>query len=152
MEWVNPFIRAASHVLAQIAGLERPHVGGFSVEDGPFTTDDATAMLALHGRLAGAVLITMSGKSADFLVQRMAGAPIALDDRLAESALGELANMIAGYALGFLENQGLKCMITSPIVLRGAGSVVSLTPSGRLVVPLRFPEAEIRIAVSLHEA
>lgn len=152
VEWVSPFIRATNHVLVEIASLDRPHVGGFSVEDGPFSTDDATAMLTVHGRLAGTVLFTMPNPAAELIVQRMVGSPLRMDDRLAESALGEMANMIAGYALGFLEGAGLPCTITSPVVLRGAGTAVSMSPSARLVVPLRFPGVEMRIAVCLHQS
>lgn len=152
VEWVSPFIRATNHVLIQIASLDRPHVGGFSVEDGPFRTDEATAMLSVQGRLAGTVLFTMPGPTAELIVERMVGSALRMDDRLAESALGEMANMIAGYALGFLEGAGLRCAITSPVVLRGAGTVVSMTPSARLEVPLRFPGVEMRIAVCLHES
>lgn len=152
VDWVNPFIRASNHVLVEIAALERPHIGAFSVEDGPLSADEVTAMLSVDGKLAGNVLFTMSRASAEAIVERMVGQRLQIDDRLAESALGEMANMIAGYALGFLENVGLTCSITAPVVLRGDGTVVTMTPSARLVVPLSFPQAQMRLVVCLHES
>lgn len=152
VEWINPFIRAANHVLGETVAFEHAKLGQLQVEDAPYTTQDVTCMLGVSGVLSGSVLLGMPEGVAEVIIERMVGAPTPVSDPLGESALGEVVNMISGSALRFLESAGFTCAITPPVVIRGCGAIITTAARKRLVVPLHFTEAEMHLAVSLQES
>lgn len=151
-DWINPFIRASTSVLSQVADLHDARIGRISLEQTHYTSAAVTAMLGVNGMLQGTVLIGLTRESAEQLVERMSGVRVPIEDELSESAFGELANMICGSALAHLEDERYTCQITPPVVIYGLGTVIATTPHARLVVPIEFGPLEIRLSVSLQEA
>ncbi|MDA8345068.1 MAG: chemotaxis protein CheX [Thermaerobacter sp.] len=152
VEWINPFIRAANHVLGEMVSFEHPQLGRIEMEEKPYTTEEVTAMLGVSGVLSGSVLLGMTRDVAEQIVERMVGERTPIEDLLGESALGEVVNMISGSALRFLESAGYSCNITPPVVIRGQGAVVSTMERQRLVVPIHFPTAVFQLSVALRQA
>ncbi len=152
VEWINPFIRAANHVLGEMISFENPQLGRIEMEEKPYTTAEVTAMLGVSGVLSGSVLLGMTKDVAEQIVERMVGEPVDIGEVLGESALGEVVNMISGSALRFLEAAGYSCSITPPVVIRGKGAVISTLERQRLVVPIQFPTAELQLSVALRQA
>lgn len=152
VEWISPFIRAASHVLGEAVAFDRPQLGPIELQEKPYTTEEVTAMLGISGVLFGSVLLGMTDAVAQQIVDRMVGQSVPFNEQLGESALGEVLNMISGSALRFLESAGYACNITPPVVIRGKGAVVSTMERQRLVVPIQFPGAELLLSVALRQA
>ncbi len=151
VEWINPFIRAANHVLGETVSFSPAELGQLLVEEIPYTTQDVTCMLGVSGVLSGSVLLGMPDSVASVIVERMVGQPTPVSDALGESALGEVVNMISGSALRFLESAGYTCTITPPVVIRGRGAVISTAAKKRIVVPMRYGDALMHLAVSLQQ-
>jgi chemotaxis protein CheX len=152
VEWINPFIRAANHVLGEMVAFEHSQLGRIEMEETPYTTEEVTAMLGVSGVLSGSVLLGMTKEVAERIVERMVGETTPIEDLLGESALGEVVNMISGSALRFLESAGFSCNITPPVVIRGKGAVISTMERQRLVVPIQFPDAVFQLSVALRQA
>lgn len=150
VEFVNPFISAAYHVLEAELG-ETPEKGEVKLEESHHTPNDVTAIIGVVGRVSGTVLYSLSEKTATAMASAMLGQPIPVFDRLAESAVAELGNMISGRASALLEEAGYHCRITPPALVIGRRTIISTFPLQRLVVSLLTRFGEVDIAVALRE-
>jgi len=79
----------------------------------------------------------------------MIGHTIVTFDRLAASAIAELGNMITGNAMTLLAEQGYRCDITPPSIVRGASVSIDTIVSPALVVPLCIEHGQIELTVCL---
>jgi chemotaxis protein CheX len=150
-EFVNPFVSAAFQVLEAELG-ESPAKGEVRLEESHYTPNDVTAIIGVVGRVSGTVLYSLSEKTAAALASAMLGQTIPVFDRLAESAVAELGNMISGRASALLEEAGYHCRITPPALVIGKKTIISTFPFQRLVVTLITRFGEMNIAVALREA
>ncbi|MEW5934175.1 MAG: chemotaxis protein CheX [Bacillota bacterium] len=148
VEFLNPFLVAIRDVL-QSELSEEPTVGTLSAEESSFTSDDITVLVGVTGMVEGAVFYGMSESTARRLAGAMMGTPLALFDAMAESAIAELGNMIAGRASAGLEEAGFSCRLTPPSVVRGRGAIISTVQIRRLVVPVTTSRGEIRVHLAL---
>jgi len=151
VEWINPFIRAANHVLNETVSFDHAKLGQLQVDEAPYTTQDVTCMLGVSGVLSGSVFLGMSEEVAGVIIERMVGETLPVSDPLGESALGEVVNMISGSALRFLESAGYTCAITPPVVIRGRGATITTAAKKRVVVPMQYDQAMMHLAVSLQQ-
>lgn len=146
---INPFLIAARHVLAAETGeaLVRADV---RLEDSHFTTGDLTVIIGVMGRASGCVCFGFSERAAKRLASAMLGRTVVFFNRLAESALAELGNMIAGRASGALEQSGYSCVIGPPTLLIGR-SLVAAPVLPRLCVTLRGTFGDLHVDFALRE-
>ena len=72
VEFVNPFIQAASEVLDAELGTESQR-GKLRLHKSAFTTDEVTALVGVTGTLSGLVLYSMSQATALGIVSKMIG-------------------------------------------------------------------------------
>src|SRR6266851_4931929 len=93
VEFVNPFIQAASEVLDSELGTESQR-GNLRLHKSAFTTDEVTALVGVTGTLSGLVLYSMSQTTALGIVSKMIGQDFDEFDALAQSGIGELGNVI----------------------------------------------------------
>lgn len=150
VEFVEPFVSAAVHVLGMELG-EEPSRGELRLEQAHYTTNDVTSVIGVVGAVSGTVLYGMSERTARLLASAMLGQPVGVFDSLAESAVSELGNMITGRASSLLEEAGYLCTITPPALVIGRGTVITTDPFQRLVIPLTTKCGEFTIAVALKE-
>lgn len=149
-EFINPFVAAAFHVLEAETG-EAPAKGDLRLEETHYTTNDITVLIGVVGKVSGSVLFGFSERTAKQLVSAMLGQTIAIFDQLAESAIGELGNMITGRASGLLEQAGFACTISPPTLVIGRGTIISTNPIRRLCIPMVTKYGEFQISVALRE-
>lgn len=150
-EFVNPFVSAAYRVLETEARCTVKR-GPVTIEDSPLVSDEVTVLIGVVGRAQGLVLYGLSEKTARNLVSAMTGEPVPIFDKMAESAVAELGNVITGLASGELEKNGYPVTIAPPSVVVGKGTTISTLSLRRLVIPLETPLGNIMVHVALRES
>jgi len=117
---VNQFVRATSSVFGQVNNVSLLKTDLNYFPDGCSFPAPVSIGLGVTGGFKGQFFIVMDEvvalKAASVA---LAGKPVTVYDRLVESAIGELSNMIAGEASKRLLEMGLDCDITVPAITRG---------------------------------
>ncbi len=149
-EFVNPFVAAAYDVLTAEMG-EKPHKGTMRLENTHYTTDDVTIIVGISGQVSGVVLYGMCNRTALSMAKHMCGETIPIFNQFAESAIGELGNMISGRATAYLEENGYTCNLTPPSIVYGNRTIISLNPFVRCVLPFTTGLGVITISFHLKE-
>lgn len=150
-EYLNPFMRAICEVLEEVAGAP-PEKGPLGLAEAHFTTEEITVLLGVVGSVRGVILYGFDEQAAKGIASAMLGERVPIFDRLAESAIGEFGNLITGRAAGYLEEGGLRCDITPPLLIMGRGTIISSTAFRRLIVPLRVKGGELQVSLALSES
>ena len=136
VEFVNPFIHAASEVLeSELGGAARR--GPLRLQKSAVTTDEVTAIVGVTGTINGLVLYSMSQATALAIVSRTMHHDFRELDALAQSGIGELGNVITGRAGVLLSKAGYASNISPPSVVVGRGTLVTTLDLNRLVLPLQ---------------
>lgn len=148
---INPFVSAAYQVLKTEVKAELKK-GDLSISESDITANDITVIIGVVGDLQGIVSYGFSERMAKNLVSAMMGQNMPIFDSLAESAIGELGNMITGLASSSLENKGFSCKITPPTLIIGRGTIISTITFKRLVIPVHTQFGEMEINVALRES
>lgn len=150
VDFVNPFILAALSVVKDAVGCDLKRAD-LRIESSKVASEDVTVVIGVTGDAEGIVLYGMSERSAKSFASLMLARRVPVFDSLAESAVAELGNMIAGRAASVLENQSYVCRITPPTLLCGRGTIISLIDIKRLVIPLTAEPGTIEISVALRD-
>jgi chemotaxis protein CheX len=151
VEFVNPFIQAASEVLDSELGGEAQR-GEVRLQKSAFTTDEVTALVGVTGTVSGLVLYSMSRATAVALASRMMGQEFAELDELAQSGIGELGNVITGRAGVLLSEAGYPSNITPPALVVGRGTMVTTLDLNRLVFTLQTEVGDLEVQLVLRAA
>ncbi|OTA41286.1 MAG: hypothetical protein A6D92_08135 [Symbiobacterium thermophilum] len=85
------------------------------------------------------------------IIRAMTGQDFPITDPMAESALGELANLVTGYASGTLEQAGWPSRISPPRIVRGTGVRFANSAINMLTVPIITELGQITIYLALRE-
>jgi CheY-specific phosphatase CheX len=149
---LNPFVRGAFQVLESL-GVRVARAGAPAVESGDATTDAVTVIVPIAGAVDGGVLYGFDQAAAQHLAGILHGDPWAVrwDDGLVETALGEFGTRVSGHASSELEDEGIRCAISPPIVTLHARMILSAQPFQRLVVSLSTSAGPMRIHLALHD-
>jgi chemotaxis protein CheX len=151
LELVSPFVEASARVLHQECA-EQVTKGEVHRVRSLQTAHDVSALIAITGRVAGLLIYSMSSPTACTLASRMIGEPVRRLDPMAQSAIGELANMITGQAGIRLEQAGFPNDMSPPVLLMGAGSSIATLNLTRLVIPLVLSCGEFHVDIAIREA
>lgn len=150
VEFINPFVKAASDVLKAEVNAQFQK-GELTIQASSFTSQDVTVMIGVTGSIMGIVLYGMSEKTAKNIVSAMLNEHIAVFDKMVESAIAEMGNVITGAASAELHNAGFVCNIAPPSVISGKGVIISTIDIKRLVIPLTSEVGELEISLALIE-
>ncbi|KAA0238679.1 MAG: chemotaxis protein CheX [Dehalococcoidia bacterium] len=150
VELISPFMDASARVLAK-ACSEIVSRGQLHRVRSPQTSSDVSALIAITGHVAGLVIYSMPFPVACGLASKMIGEPVPEMDPLAQSAIGELANMITGQAGIALEQNGFPNDMSPPVLLIGNGSTIATLNLTRLVVPLVTSFGDFNIDIAIKE-
>lgn len=150
-EFLNPFVFAGMKVLSAEAGLKK------WVPDKPFlmridsTRHAVNVVVGVVGAVRGLVIYGMDLAVAKGLVQVMAGTALRITDPMAQSALGELGNLITGMSSGLLEENGYPCRISPPAIVNGTAVRITAISVPVVAVPIRTEMGEIKIYLGLSQ-
>jgi chemotaxis protein CheX len=79
------------------------------------------------------------------------GEPVEVLDEVAQSGIGELANVIAGRAGVLLGEKGHQTLIAPPTIIMGEGTVLSTLGIPRLLIPVHTPLGEVELQLAAKE-
>jgi chemotaxis protein CheX len=136
-EHFHPFLQAAREVLELELGMEVRR-GAIRMERDRATADAVSVLVAIRGRLTGLALFGMGRETALAIAGTLLGEPVEELDEMVLSGIAELGNVITGRSVTLLTQSGLGGTVAPPILLVGAGSLLSDAPISRIVVPLEF--------------
>jgi len=151
VEFINPFIQAATEVLETELGGETTR-GELRLVKTAVTSDEVTALVGVTGSVRGLVLYSMNEATALGIVSRVMGQEFSEFDALAQSGIGELGNVITGRAGVLLSMAGYASNITPPALVIGKGTLVTTLDLNRLVLPLETEVGSLEIHVVLKAA
>jgi chemotaxis protein CheX len=150
VKFLNPFVSAASEIIS-LEMHERVERGELRLENGLYKTDDVTVIISLIGGVAGTVIFSMSRETALELASTLLDDRLDELDKLAQSGIAELGNVITGRASMKFAEAGYETNISTPSLILGKGATISTLEYPRLIVPLSISKGCIMIHLALRE-
>lgn len=151
LEFFDPFVISACEVFS-LELHEMIQCGNVRLETGFHVADDVTVIISIIGRLNGTVFYSMSSEVAIQLASALMCERFDSLDKLAESGIAELGNVITGRACMKFAEAGYDVDISTPSLIIGKGATISTLEYPRLVMPLTTSVGSITIHLALREA
>ena len=148
VEYINPFVRAATEVLERELG-RAVEQGTVYLHRSAYTSQEVTVLIGVTGQVRGIVLYCLSQQTACAIAAAILGQEVPEFDELAQSGIAEIGNVITGTASVYLAEAGFTSTITPPTLLIGQGTMVSTIDLPRLVIPILTELGTIEIHVAL---
>ncbi len=149
---VNPFIDAFISVMPQI-GFPTPKRLKVYLQNKTLDSHGVLVMIGFTKQLRGNVVYNMSEDTAKFIASTMMmGMPIAEFDEMAQSAISEMANMLAANSATNLASLALNVDISPPSLTIGANTKVVISDSQFLTVEMDLGGQMVKIAVAVDKA
>ena len=150
LDLFHSFVSSAREVLS-LEIHETVERGDLRLETGLHLTDDVTVVLSLIGTVNGTVFFSMSEEVAIQLASALMSEKFESFDKLAQSGIAELGNVITGRASMKFAETGYETDISTPSLIIGKGATISTLDFSRLVMPLRTAIGPITIHLALRE-
>lgn len=150
-EFINPFILATTEVLRQELGPIKIEKGTLAFMESYYTSTDVTVILGVTGTVQGIVMFGLGERTAKNIVARMLGQPVPLLDKMVESAIAEMGNVITGIASTELDKAGYPCTLTPPTIITGRGVMISTVNIKRIQIPLVTEVGDMEVSIALRE-
>ncbi len=153
-EFLNPFVKSVIEIL-QSTVSETPTKGKIFLRDKyPYTTREVAIIVGITGNVTGQVVLSLSTDCAMKVAARMLMEESIYElDEYAQSALGEMANMLTANATIGLSEAGFNCDITPPSVITGSQIEISCQDIIKtIVIPLELSFGALDLNLSLIEA
>ncbi len=115
---MGPFLVAACSVLEEVSGSEVKR-GSLNLLGARFPTAAVNIAARVDGSLAGGVVYSMTGLTAQELASRLTGRQCGRFDRVVGMGLGQLGVMFADATGRVLAQHGYSCRISGPTVFQG---------------------------------
>lgn len=150
-EFINPFILATTEVLRQELGPIKIEKGPLGFMESYYTSSDVTVILGVTGTVQGIVMFGLGERTAKNIVARMLGQAVPVLDKMVESAIAEMGNVITGIASTELYKAGYPCTLTPPTIITGRGVMISTVNIKRIKIPLSTEVGDMEVSVALQE-
>jgi len=150
VKFLNPFVDSACETL-YLELHEKVERGNLHLENDLYVTDDVTVILSLIGSVEGTVFYSMSKDVTLQLTSKLMDRKFDTLDRLVQSGVAELGNVITGRASMKLAEAGYEADISTPSLIMGKGATISTLDHPRLIVPLVTSMGTITIHLALRE-
>ncbi|MDU2064106.1 MAG: chemotaxis protein CheX [Sporomusaceae bacterium] len=146
---INPILAAFAEILPQI-GLQKVEKKGISLVGSTFTYEGVLLNIAVIGSIKGVILIGMDLESAKkFASKMMMGMPVPEFDKLAQSAVSEMGNMVCANACTQYTKIGIEGLdISPPTMMIGQSGQVTLSVPKVIVIDFVVDD-EIKINMHL---
>jgi len=147
-EHINPFLKSTIDTFATM--LKRKIIPGKIYLRTQAHNADISGVIGLSGDIRGAVVMAYPKDTALKVVSAFLGENITELDEVVADAIGELTNIITGYAKKDLTD--LQMSISLPSVIRGANHLVDMPKDAPVVcIPFSGDCGEFIIEVSMVE-
>lgn len=148
--FVEPFVKAARDVFQLMMDLDAQR-GDLRASEQLVPSKDASVAIGVTGDLLGSILYSFPRQMTLAMVEIMAGMPVDELDSFVISALGEVANIISGNAMAYLNSANYMCNINPPQIVLGQETALEMVTRKALIVPLRTRIGEFDIFITLKE-
>lgn len=146
---VAPFVDAAFNILPQL-GFKEVKRGKLGLKDKMVSTLNITALVGLSKKIRGNIAYSMSETTAKNVASvMMMGMPVAEFDAMAQSAISELANMLAANAAINYEAIGKAVEISPPTLIIGENVTVRVSQVKTLVVEIITEAGTLELNIGL---
>ena len=146
---INPFVDAVSVILPQM-GLQDISRSKVSVKEKNVKSLGITVLVGITKQVRGNVAYNMPEDTAKFIASTMmCGMPVESFDDMAQSALGELANMITATAATKLAELGFEVDISTPSISIGDGFSVKISAEQFLCIEMAVADKPLELNISL---
>lgn len=148
VDLVQPFIFATIETYEKMLGGNTPVAQQYTLNKGTGIGKDISGVIGITGDLLGSVSLSYDETTALKTLSAFIGIPITELDDDSMDAIGELVNIIAGYAKKFIEDYSVT--ISLPTIIKGKGLIVK-EPSDvfSFCVPFQSPLGEFELNVGL---
>lgn len=148
---VNPFIDGALHVLKTMASTEatagKPYIKRDRVAKG-----DVTGVIGLIGASRGSISVTFTEECILDIVSKMFGEEMTELNEEIRDAVGEISNMISGYARRILDGSGKSLQAAIPTVVMGKNHTLShMTIRPIIAIPFTTDHGSFTIEVCFED-
>ncbi len=147
VEHINPFIKATIESFSTMIGIEvKP--AKIRLKDDANTTHDISGIIGLSGGARGAIALSFPRDCALDVVSKFIGEEITELNEDVTDAIGELSNIIAGYAKKDLTEFSIQ--ISLPSVITGEGHKVSDAKDVKaMIIPFVYDKYTFDLGVAL---
>lgn len=147
IEHVNPFLKATIETYKLMLG-DTPVAGKPKLVAGTGINYDISGVIGISGELRGSVSMSYPKECAIKSVSAFMGEEMKDLDSDVMDAIGELANIVAGYAKKYLTDFSVD--ISLPTVIKGEGLVIKEPPDVfSFIVPFKSQYGEFDVGVGL---
>jgi chemotaxis protein CheX len=147
VSFVNPFLKATNDTFKTMIGVELQM-------DKPIVKNvaeyhyDVSGVIGISGEAQGTIAITLPKLTALKVASKMLGVELKVVGPELTDAIGEIANIIAGYSKQYLTQY--KVSISLPNVVIGSGhNLVAQTTVSKILVPYNCELGEFAVEVAL---
>ncbi|MGE3540117.1 MAG: chemotaxis protein CheX [Candidatus Tectimicrobiota bacterium] len=134
VEFINPFLEAATKVLSTMAFTQATPGKPFLKNKTPLSQGDVSGIVGLTGRLNGSMAVSFSEPAILEIVSNMFGEVCKDINDEVRDAVGEISNMISGDARRILAEKGYECQSAIPTVIDGKDHKICHTIAGPVLV------------------
>jgi chemotaxis protein CheX len=149
VRFINPFVTSTANALKTMANVEVAR--GTPFVKGSFQAlADVSGIIGLAGDAKGAVVVSFPFGLARKIYEAMTGDSVKDGDPGIADVVGEIANMVAGGAKGFLAELGANFRISVPSVVTGKQHSIShKNDAPCLVIPFQLGSETFWLQVSM---
>ncbi len=147
VEHINPFIKATIESFSTMIGIDiKPDK--IRLKDNANTTHDISGIIGLSGGARGAIALSFPRDCALDVVSKFIGEEVTDINEDVTDAIGELSNIIAGYAKKDLTEFSIQ--ISLPSVITGQGHKVSDAKDVKaMIIPFVYENYTFDLGVAL---
>jgi chemotaxis protein CheX len=146
---VNPFLGAAGEVFKSLFKCELVK-DQITIKKDPSASNDIAIIIGVTGDVyTGVVVYSMKKYTALKLVNFLDSTINGEKDQSFSDALGEIANIISGNAMGVFTAQGISLNITTPSVIIGKAFEIHLLDQTTISAEMQSPFGVLEINVAI---
>lgn len=150
IEYINPFVGASIDILEEVLASKVDR-GNIFLRPSNEASMGYAVLIGMTGQVTGRILLEMTEETAVKISNVMLGESYETMVEMAQSAISEIGNMIAGRAITKLHNLGFVFEITPPTLVKGDHMEISTPSLEAVIVPLETPHGRVEVNVALKE-
>jgi chemotaxis protein CheX len=147
VSYVNPFLKATNETFKMMIGID-VQMGKPIIKETSEHSYDVSGVIGLSGEAQGTIALSFSKAASLKVISKMLGMELKIVGAELTDGIGEIANIVAGYAKQYLTEY--KVSISLPNVVIGKSHKLA-APSGvsTIVVPYTCELGEFAVEIAL---
>jgi chemotaxis protein CheX len=147
---INPFLEAAYEIFASVVETE-VNKSAACASISSMTSQEVNVLINIVGSTNGQIIYGMPLSTAKHIASKMIGQPVKTLNAMAQSAIGELGNMITGSATTKIEERYPDVELRPPIIVIGEKMLISTEDTKRINVSLTSDLGIVEVGIAFFE-